>query len=237
MTDHSFDGPKITLAALFITALVTAQLIAVKILVVPVPDVVPFLDATILVPAGVLAYAVTFLASDCYAELYGRRPAQIMVNVGFAMNFVMLALVWLAIVAPGSDAGVDPDAFTSVLGLSTNIVVGSLTAYLISQNWDVYVFHEIGRRTEGRLLWVRNLGSTLTSQLIDTIVFVSMAFFLVPAAIGVGDSLPAIVLAQLIVGQYLLKLLIALLDTPIVYLVVGYVRSNGWAPQTAPSAR
>jgi uncharacterized integral membrane protein (TIGR00697 family) len=227
MSETSVDAPKIGFAALFITALVTAQLIAVKLLVVPYPDWLPLIGGTVLVPAGVIAYAVTFFASDCYAELYGRRPAQIMVNVGFGMNFVMLALVWIAIKLPGSQAGADPAAFANVLSLSTNIVIGSLAAYIVSQNWDVIAFHSIGDRTEGRHLWLRNLGSTATSQLIDTIIFVLLAFYGVPVVLGIGDTLPVNVLVGLIVGQYIIKLLIAVVDTPFVYAAVGYLRSNG----------
>ncbi len=227
MSSAGSDAPKIALAALFITSLITAQLIAVKLLAIPLPASLPVVGASVLVPAGVLAYAVTFFASDCYAELYGRRPAQIMVNVGFGMNFVLLALVWLAIAAPGSPAGVDPAAFETVLGPSTNIVLGSLAAYVVSQNWDVIAFHAIGDYTDGERLWLRNLGSTGTSQLIDTTIFVVIAFFAVPAALGTGEALPGSVLLQLIVGQYVLKLVIALLDTPFVYAVVGCVRSAG----------
>lgn len=230
------EGPKIALAAIFITSLVTAQLVAVKLLVVPLPGALPVVDSTVLVPAGVLAYALTFVASDCYTELYGRRSATIMVNIGFFMNFVMLGLVWLAIFAPGSEAGVDPGMFESVLGLSTNIVLGSLAAYIISQNWDVFAFHRIGTETEGRHLWLRNIGSTTTSQFIDTLIFVLMAFFLVPLVIGVGEAMPAIVILQLIIGQYVIKLIIALLETPLVYAIVGYIRSNNWVAQPHSAA-
>lgn len=219
--------PQISLIALFVTALVIAQVLAVKLLLVPMPGVVPFVDSSVLVPAGVLAYAITFLASDCYAELYGRRQAQLLVNVAFGMNFVMLALVWVAIIAPGSQAGVDPASFRTVLGPSTNIVLASLAAYLVSQNLDVLTFHAIGDRTKGRYLWLRNLGSTGTSQLVDTTIFIFLGFSIVPAVIGVGTPLPFSDLLSLIVGQYLLKLLIALLDTPLVYIIVGLVRSRG----------
>ena len=229
MSNSPSEASKVALAALFITSLITAQLIAVKLLAVPFPGSLPLIGGSVLVPAGVLAYALTFFASDCYAESYGRRPAQIMVNVGFGMNFVMLALVWLAIAAPGSPAGVDPATFKSVLGLSTNIVLGSLGAYIVSQNWDVIAFHAIGDWTNGEHLWLRNLGSTGTSQLVDTMIFVLLTFFLVPSALGIGQALPGAVLVQLIVGQYILKLLIALLDTPFVYAVVGYMRSAGLA--------
>lgn len=227
MSESVSDRPKIILAALFMTSLITAQVIAVKLLAIPFPDSLPIVGASVLVPAGVLAYAVTFFASDCYAELYGRRSAQFMVNVGFGMNFVLLALLWLAIAAPGSNDGVDPAIFEGVLGLSTNIVIGSLIAYIVSQNWDVYSFHLIRDFTEGRHLWLRNLASTGTSQLIDTTIFVAFAFFAVPSLLGIGQALPVAVLLQLIIGQYIVKLLIALLDTPFVYAFVGLVRPEG----------
>ncbi|MFP4632142.1 MAG: queuosine precursor transporter [Halobacteriales archaeon] len=223
------DWPKVALAAVFVTALVTAQVIAVKVIALPVPDALPYLAPEVLVPAGVLAYALTFVASDCYTEIYGRRNAVVMVNVGFLMNFVMLALVWLAITMPAAETGVPQADFASVLGLSTNVVVASLAAYVVSQNWDVFVFHGLGEYTEGRMLWLRNLGSTLTSQLLDTVIFVSLAFAVVPAALGVGEALPLAVVLQMIIGQYLVKLAIAVLDTPVVYAVVGWLKRGGYA--------
>lgn len=226
MSESLTDAPKIGLVALFVTSLITAQIIAVKILAIPLSGSVPLLGAEILVPAGVLAYAATFFASDCYVEVYGRKEAQVMVNIAFFMNFVMLALLWLAIWAPGSPAGVDPAAFGGVLGLSTNIVIASLVAYIVSQNYDVVAFHLIGARTRGKHLWMRNIGSTGTSQFIDTVIFVSLAFAVIPAGLGIGAALPGLVLAQLIVGQYLIKLLIALVDTPLVYLFVNAVESR-----------
>ncbi|SDJ29831.1 hypothetical protein SAMN05216226_10219 [Halovenus aranensis] len=235
MSEHT-EAPKLLLASLFVTALVTAQLLAVKLLVVSVPNGLPVVGSTVLVPAGVLAYAVTYVASDCFTELYGRRTATLLVNVGFLMNFVMLGLVWLAIFAPGSDAGVDPETFESVLGVSTNVVIGSLVAYLVSQNWDVFVFDRIRQETGEAYLWARNLGSTMTSQLIDTAIFVVIAFSLAPQLIGVGDAASNTVLLELLVGQYIVKLGIAVLDTPVVYAIVGYLRSNGWAPAVRPAA-
>ena len=218
--------PFVALVALFVTSLVTAQLLAVKILAFSLPAELPVVGPELIVPAGVLAYAVTFLATDSIAELYGRRIAHLVVNVGFAMILVMLGLVWLAILAPASPAGVEQEAFAAVMGPSTNIVLGGLLAYLVSQNWDVFAFHRIREYTDARLLWARNLGSTATSQAIDTVVFIVVAFALAPALLGIGDALPAPVIASLIVGQYLIKLLIAALDTPFVYLIVGYVRSR-----------
>jgi len=222
---------QITLIGLFVTALVTAQLTAAKLLALPLPGELPTVGAEIVLPGAALAYALTFFASDCYAELYGRRAAQVMVNVAFVLNFVVLALVWSTLQAPA----VDPefaDTFAAALAPSTNIVLGSLLAYLVSQNWDVYVFHWIRDYTAGKYLWVRNLTSTATSQGIDTVIFVSVAFIAAPSLLGIGEALPTDVVLSLIVGQYLLKLLIAAVDTPFVYLVVRFLRPEGIDPQT-----
>jgi len=220
------SGVQVALIALFTTALVTAQLTATKILGFSIPTSLPITGATLILPGASLAYAVTFLASDCYAELYGRRAAHVLVTVGFAMNLVLLGLVWGTIAAPAAPSSVDPGKFATVLGASTNVVLGSLLAYLVSQNWDVFVFHRLREYTDGRALWLRNIGSTATSQAIDTVIFVGVAFFVAPQLLGIGSALPASVLLALGVGQYLLKLLIALCDTPVVYAIVGYARSR-----------
>jgi uncharacterized integral membrane protein (TIGR00697 family) len=235
----SRETGQIVLVALFVTALVTAQLTASKVLAIPLPRALPTVGATVFLPGAALAYALTFFASDCYAELYGRRAAQVLVNVGFGMNFVLLALVWSTILAPAAPTSVDPAMFATVLGASTNIVVGSLVAYVVSQNWDVVVFHAIRDRTGEQYLWLRNVASTATSQAIDTVLFVGIAFFVAPTLLGTGQPLPQPVIVALILGQYLLKLLIALVDTPFVYAVVRLFgddtdtpgAANRWAEQ------
>jgi uncharacterized integral membrane protein (TIGR00697 family) len=222
----SLAVPQVALIALFVTALVTAQVTAAKILAFSLPFSLPVTGATLSLPGAALAYAVTFFASDCYAELYGKRAAQVMVNVAFVMNFVLLALVWSTILAPAAPTSIDPTQFRQVLGASTNIVIASLAAYLVSQNWDVIVFHRLREATDGDRLWLRNIASTASSQLLDTVIFVTLGFLVVPELLGVGVAPPLPVIASLIVGQYLLKLLIALVDTPFVYAVVGVVRSR-----------
>ncbi|MFB6360308.1 MAG: queuosine precursor transporter [Halobacteriales archaeon] len=226
------EAPRVVLAAVFVTALVTAQLLAVKVLGLSLPYRLPVVGGSVLVPAGVVAYALTFFATDCYAELYGRWSATVLVNIGFAMNFVMLGLVWLAIRLPGSGAGVDPAAFSQVLAPSTNIVIGGLLAYILSQNLDVITFDSLRVRTQGDYLWLRNLVSTATSQLVDTSIFIAVAFWAVPRLLGFGQAEAGFVLLQLVVGQYLVKLLLAVLDTPLVYLVVRYVRDIDPATRT-----
>jgi uncharacterized integral membrane protein (TIGR00697 family) len=219
-TGGTLAVPQVALAALFVTALMAAQVTASKVVAIGLPFSLPLTGSLVLVPGAVFAYALTFFASDCYAELYGKRAAQALVNVAFAMNLVLLVLVWLAIAAPvfqGSPVG--QDAFRNVLGASTGVVVGSLAAYVVSQNWDVVVFHRLREYTDGDRLWLRNVGSTATSQLIDTVIFITIAFYLFQG-LALGQVL------GLVVGQYLEKLLIAVVDTPFVYAVVGFVRGQ-----------
>ena len=226
-TESELPTGRLAIIALFVTALVTAQLTAAKVLGFEIPVTLPVTGSTLALPGAALAYALTFFASDCYAELYGKRAAQRLVNVGFVMNFVMLALVYSTIAAPAAQSSVDPAMFATVLGASTNIVIASAVAYLVSQNWDVLAFHWLKEATDGDHLWLRNIGSTATSQAIDTVIFVLGGFLVVPSVLGTGAALPGSLLLQLIVGQYLLKLLIAVADTPFVYGVVGYMRSRG----------
>jgi uncharacterized integral membrane protein (TIGR00697 family) len=221
------DVPQLALVGLFVTALVTAQVTASKLIAFDIPIALPATGDALVLPGAALAYTLTFVASDCYSELYGRRATTRMVNVAFGMNFVVLALVWSTIAAPVSDTtSVAASTFATVLGASTNIVLGSLFAYVVSQNWDVYVFHYIRDRTDGERLWLRNVGSTATSQAIDTVIFVTIAFAVAPALLGVGFALTTAEIIALIVGQYVFKLAIAFADTPFVYLVVSLVEDH-----------
>tara|TARA_B100000686_G_scaffold122060_1_gene129288 strand:+ start:909 stop:1622 length:714 start_codon:yes stop_codon:yes gene_type:complete len=217
---------RIGLIALFITGLLTAQLTAVKIL-----ELSPLnLGISVMVPAGVLAYAITFFASDCYAELYGKKAARTVVSIAFTMNIVMLVLIWISINAPGSEAGISPELFATVLGPSANVVIASLTAYLISQNLDILIFDTIREKTNGNKLWLRNIGSTTVSQLVDTILFITLTFSILPSIVGIGIGLPLFVIVQLILGQYIVKLLIALADTPLIYAFFSYLKKENLIP-------
>ena len=209
---------QVALVGLFVTALVTAQLTASKLLLFQIPFSLPVTGSSLVMPGAALAYALTFFASDCYSELYGRRAAQVLVNVGFAMTLVMLALVYTTIEAPIAPfSGVGQSEFAGVLWSSANVVAGSLLAYVVSQNWDVLAFHAIRERTDGAYLWLRNIGSTATSQIIDTVIFVTVAFWAAPQVLGVGPVYGQEQILSLIVGQYALKLAIAVADTPFVY--------------------
>ena len=188
----------------FTGALVIAAVLAAKIIVVG-----PFT-----VPAGVLAYSITFACTDIITEIYGRERARQVVLAGLIALVVCLALIQLALLWPAADFWQSGEAFQGVLSSSMRIIVASIVAYLVSQYTDIFLFSWLRRLTGGRFLWLRNNGSTMLSQLLDSAVFVTIAFA------GVFPILP------MIFGQWAVKLAIAALDTPIVYAVVLYLRAR-----------
>ena len=177
--------------------------------------------------AGIVAYPFTFLVTDTLSEVYGRRAATRVVWVGFALSVLFAALVYVASVLPAAGFWEGQTAFVDTLGGVPRIVLGSMIAFLVSQNTDVFLFHEVGRKTGQRHLWLRNNASTMASQIIDTLLFVSIAF---AGTVSTGTLL------NMILTQYVVKLAIAAADTPFVYLLVGIVRRSEGIPEGAEPA-
>lgn len=204
-------------AMVFAVALVISNVIAAK----TVQTGVPLFGSTILVPAAVICYCVTFLMTDVIGEIWGRKEAQTVVFGGFACQILASCLILIGEVLPAADAGMQA-SYDMLLGQNAVFVVASMTGYLLSQSWDVFVFHKIRNRilTNGgteRSRWIWNNVSTMTSQMIDTIVFIGIAF-----GIGFGWLFDGAMIGQLgamMVGQYLCKLVLAALDTPVFYFL------------------
>ncbi|BCS88269.1 queuosine precursor transporter [Pseudodesulfovibrio sediminis] len=192
------------LISLFIGGLVVAALISSKIITI----------FGLTVPAGVLAYSLTFVVSDVISEVWGKELANEAVTCGFVTLIFITALAWLAVYWPAASFWQNQDAFAGVVGNTPRIVVASLLAYIVSQKHDIWLFHLLKRRMNGRFLWLRNNLSTMVSQLIDSSIFVTVAFY---GVFPVGE---------VIFGQWLVKLLIAALDTPIVYILVAALRER-----------
>lgn len=164
------------------------------------------LDVGFVVPAGVIVYSASFLITDLLSEVYGKEKAKAAVWSGFLLMLLFFAYSRITIAWPPSTGWEGQDSYEAVLGLSGRLAIAGAVAFLVSQLIDVTLFHHLKiRHGEGRL-WLRNNLSTGLSQLVDTILFISIAFY---GLFPVGE---------LILGQYLVKLLIALLDTPFVYL-------------------
>lgn len=207
----------IGLASLFVGSLVTANFTSAKIALLSVPFIGSFTY-----PTGILAYSVTYVVTDVVNEVYGPDVAKEFVKWGFVTIIVAQILALLTVSATGTEFGIPIEYHNSVFTASTNIILGSITAYYISQNVDIMLFDRLKSVTRGSHLWLRNTVSTGTSQLVDAVVFTAVAFVIAPLLIAGEMQLSIVAAAATIPAQYILKLGYATLDTPIVY-VATYV--------------
>jgi uncharacterized integral membrane protein (TIGR00697 family) len=190
--------------AIFLTSLLVANVVSSKI--------VSFWGLT--VPAAIVAYPLTFLMTDVIGEIWGKEEANKTVKLGFICQMISLALIGGAILLPVAPFADNQAQFTAILGSSFRVVFASMIGYLVSQSWDVWIFHKVrdayikkhGSTKGGRWIW--NNASTMTSQIIDTAIFITIAF------IGVVPNIWTMILSQ-----YLVKFVYALLDTPFFYLL------------------
>ena len=190
--------------AIFVTSLLIANVVSSKI--------VSFWGLT--VPAAIVAYPLTFLMTDVIGEIWGKEEANKTVKLGFICQMISLALIGCAILLPVAPFADNQSQFTAILGSSFRVVFASMIGYLVSQSWDVWIFHKIrdayiakhGSTKGGRWIW--NNASTMTSQIIDTAIFITIAFS------GIVPNIWTMILSQ-----YLVKFVYALLDTPFFYLL------------------
>lgn len=225
------DRVYLVLVCLFTTLLVLTNIVGVKLFELTLPFTV-FGSSSVTLPTGLVTYPLTFLVTDVVSEIYGQRRADVMVWIGFAMSLVMLAIVqltifiepapfWAAAQGLGLEYFESPegmqDGWRAVFGLGPWLVTGSMCAYLVAQLCDNRLFHFWRRLTNGEHLWLRNNGSTIISQLFDTLIVNSFLFY---GAFGWAftDGL------KVMVGVYLVKVAIALIDTPLCYLAIAGVR-------------
>jgi uncharacterized integral membrane protein (TIGR00697 family) len=172
---------------------------------------------------GVLPYPVTFLCTDFISELYGKKRASIVVWMGLVLNLWVMAIMWVGGALPGPPGEAPDGVFFQVRTLAFGAVTASMIAYLAAQLVDVHVFHFWKHLTKGRHLWLRNNGSTLVSQLVDTTAVILITHFYAGALpIVAADPLwPQ--LMTFIAAGYTFKLLVALADTVPFYLGVRWL--------------
>ncbi len=195
----------LALSTSFIALLLVSNIIASKIVIL----------GGLMVPAAVICYALTFLVSDTIAEVWGKERTKYVIKLGFFASLLAALFIKLAIHLPAAPFWANQKEYELILGTNLRIVVASMTAYLVSQLHDVWAFHFWKEKTKGKHLWLRNNLSTGTSQFIDTGIFITIAFY--------GTGIPLI---PLILGQYAVKLVISICDTPFVYFLVSYVRKT-----------
>jgi uncharacterized integral membrane protein (TIGR00697 family) len=193
-------------------------------------------DLVFAIAVGVLPYPMTFLCTDFICEFYGRKRANHVVFVGLLLNIWVVFIIWLGGVLPGFEA-VDPatgeivrDAagrlpvFFEIRALTFGAVTASMIAYMAAQFCDVYVFHLWKKITKGKLLWVRNNGSTMVSQLVDTTAVILITHYYAHALPVDPEQPLARQLALFIFTGYAFKFVFAAFDTIPFYIGVHYLK-------------
>lgn len=204
------------LVGLFVTNAITAELISNKLIEIPLEfsfgdnDYGPFITIV-----GVIPWPVVFILTDLLNEFYGEKAVRRIswitaVLIAYCFIIVTIALALPAHEIPGSSLATDKE-FSKVFGQAQMVIVGSIAAFLVSQLLDAFVFHKIKSKTGNRFIWLRSTGSTIVSQLIDTVIVLYVGFVL-PGNLSFDKFL------EIAPTNYFLKLLIAIALTPVIYL-------------------
>lgn len=200
--EHLYAG----LAATFAVVVVLTNTVGVKLFTV--------LGLTL--PVSIAFYPLTFLITDVVSEVYGSARARFLVILGFGASVLLLGFSQLGIRLPVADAYPLQEAYVGVFGPVWRLLFASMAAYLLAQMVDVQLFHFLKRLTGGRHLWLRNNGSTMASQLVDSAT-VNFIFLYRNEAVFTGTTGE---LVGIVLAVYAFKVAIAAIDTPLCYLGV-----------------
>ncbi len=202
------------LTGIFIASLVCSNLIFQKFF-----TWTPFGIYTFEISVGILPYPITFLVTDLISELFGKKKANQVVITGLIASVFVMGIILLANALPQTDwSPVDSETFNRVFGLFGPAVFASMVAYLIAQFIDIRMFHFWKRLTKGKYLWLRNNGSTIVSQFVDTAAVLSL--LCIAGVIEWGRFM------SLLENGFLFKVLIALLDTPVIYGIIYLLKGK-----------
>lgn len=205
------------LRTLFVVSLIVSNVVTGKLFYTGIE----LFGVTITLPGAVLCYAITFLMTDVIGELWGKKEASKTVTYGFIGQLMATLLIILTRYIPAADEAMQ-EAYIQLLGQNYVFVIGSMVAYYVSQSCDVFIFHKvrgkyIKKHGGTRHRWIWNNLSTCVSQMVDTALFTGISF-----GVGFGwffDRAMWTTLAAMMVGQYVYKFLLALVDTPFFYVL------------------
>ena len=207
---HYSSEPRVTglflvLACVFVTLLVTSNIIAVKLIEV----------FGHVLPAAIILFPMTYILGDIFTEVYGFRFARRVIWLGFLCNAVAVVGFWAGGVLPAVSFWEGQDAYDAILGYTPRLLMASFAGYLVGEFANSIILSRLKVATEGRWLWTRTIGSTLVGQGFDSAVFITLAFIGTIA----GNSL-----VELVITQWVFKVVYEAAATPLTYAVVGYVK-------------
>ncbi|MGE5839048.1 MAG: queuosine precursor transporter [Deltaproteobacteria bacterium] len=191
--------------AIFVTCLITANIIAVKLV-----DLFG-----LILPAAIFIFPLSYITGDVLTEVYGYRQARKVIWLGFLCNVLVVLAIWVAQVLPAASFWDGQKAYERILGYTPRILAASFLAYLVGEFANSFVLAKLKIATRGRWLWMRTIGSTLVGQGLDSLMFITLAF---------GGTIPVQALTMAVVTQWLAKSAYEAAVTPFTYLVVNFLK-------------
>jgi uncharacterized integral membrane protein (TIGR00697 family) len=195
----------VTMVAIFITCLITANIAAVKLI-----GVFGFV-----LPAGTIIFPISYIFGDVLTEVYGYRQARRVIWLGFLCNFIVVVALWIGQVLPPASFWDGQKAYERILGYTPRLLVASFFAYLVGEFANSFVLAKMKIATKGRWLWTRTIGSTVVGEGLDSFVFMTLAF---------AGTIPMVVLSIAILTQWLVKSFYEAAVTPLTYIVVNFLK-------------
>jgi queuosine precursor transporter len=206
---QGYSGWFLIVSAVFVTSLLTANIIAVKLI-----DLFG-----LVVPAAIIIFPISYIAGDVLTEVYGYSRARQVIWLAFFCNIIAVAAVWCGQMLPAASFWNGQEAYEKILGYTPRLLVASFAAYLAGEFANSMVLAKMKIATKGRWLWTRTIGSTVVGQGLDSLVFITLAFW---------GTVPLSGLAGIIITQWLAKSLYEAAATPLTYVVVNFLkRSEG----------
>jgi len=195
----------VVIAAIFITCLITANIIAVKVISV----------VSVELPAAVIVFPISYIFGDILTEVYGYRWARRVIWLGFACNLVFVFFAWVGQLLPSAPFWEEQAAYETILGYMPRILAASFAGYLVGEFVNSFIMAKMKIRTKGRWLWARTIGSTVVGQGLDSTIFIIIAF------VGTASFAPIMILYH-----WLVKTGIEVLATPFTYTTVNYLKKK-----------
>jgi len=192
----------VIIAAVFVTCLITANIIAVKIIGI----------GSIALPAAVIVFPISYIFGDILTEVYGYRQARRIIWLGFGCNLILVFFAWIGQILPAAGFWGEQAAYESILGFAPRILAASFCGYLVGEFVNSFIMARMKVLTQGRWLWTRTIGSTVVGQGLDTALFIIIAF--------AGTPSFAVIM---ILHHWLAKIAIEALATPLTYSAVSYL--------------
>jgi len=198
------------LSSVFVAALVAGNLLGTKITTI----------LGVSVSVGIFAYPITFLITDAIEEVFGKKAATHLMYSALAALVLVMIITAVAVILPPATRYDHNDAYTTVFGNTLRIIIASIIAFFLSQTHDIWAFHFWKTQTKGKFLWLRNNLSTIVSQFVDTTIFMFIAFYQMTPKFDVSF------IFSLIIPYWLFKIAFAIIDTPLVYGLVYWLKKD-----------